>query len=180
VRFVRRYVVAAAVLPLLATGCSDDPQPKFEPSPSDSPSESNSDPAEPKAWEVKSEKGAVAFATHWIDVFNGAAASGDTEPLTELSSPACQTCMNFVALIDGIYADGGQYKSAGWAVIGTSSADGLPANQGSVAMRIRQPAERITRPGQPAERHESATVTYSARLGWEDGQWQMQRLLFLS
>ena len=95
-RFVRRCVVAAVVLPLMAAGCSDDPQPKFEPSPSDSPSQSTSDPAEPKAWEVKSEKGAVAFAKHWIDVFNAAMETGDTTALADLSSDACKSCTYFV------------------------------------------------------------------------------------
>ena len=63
---VRRWVATAVVVPLLATGCSDDPEPRFEPSPS--PTESTSAAAEPEAWEVKSEEGAVAFARHWMDV----------------------------------------------------------------------------------------------------------------
>ena len=87
---VRRWVATAVVVPLLAVGCSDDPEPRFEPSPSPSPTESTSEPSEPKAWEVKSEEGAVAFAKHWIDVFNEAAATGETEELTSLTGPTCQ------------------------------------------------------------------------------------------
>ncbi len=80
---VRRWVATAVVVPLLAAGCSDDPEPRFEPSPSPSPTESTSEPSEPKAWEVKSEKGAVAFAKHWIDVFNEARQGGrDTQGST--------------------------------------------------------------------------------------------------
>ena len=75
---VRRWVATVVVVPLLAAGCSDDPEPRFESSPSPSPTESTSAAAEPKAWEVKSEAGAVAFAKHWIDVFNEAHERRDT------------------------------------------------------------------------------------------------------
>ncbi len=84
VTVVRRWVATAVVVPLLAAGCSDDPEPRFEPSPSPSPTESTSEPAEPEAWEVKSEAGAVAFAKHWIDVFNEASQL----PATPTSSSA--------------------------------------------------------------------------------------------
>jgi hypothetical protein len=167
------------VLPVLAAGCSDDPEPRFEPSPSPTESTSSAAP-EPKAWEVKSEAGAVAFAKHWIDVFNEAASTGETDELAAMTGPACQTCRNFVDLIEDIYGDGGQYASEGWSVVHTSIAKDLPPAKASVAMRVRQPAERISRPGQPVERHEAATVTYSAALEWKDGEWQMGRLTFLS
>ena len=76
--FGRRWMAAAVCVPLLAVGgCSDDePEPKFAPSESPSPTESST-PA-PEAWEVKSEDGAVAFAEHWVDVFNEAHGSGET------------------------------------------------------------------------------------------------------
>jgi hypothetical protein len=180
VTVVRRWVATAVAVALLVAGCSDDPEPKFEPSPSPSQSESAAEPSEPMAWEVKSEKGAVAFAKHWIDVFNDAAATGETDELTAMTGPNCQTCKNFVGLIEDIYREDGQYNSDGWSVVHTSTANGLPAAKASVAMRVRQPAERITRPGRPVETHEPATVTYSAGLEWKDGEWKMDRLLFLS
>ena len=72
--FGRRWLAAAVCVPLLAVGCSDEePTPKFAPSESPSPSETTTPTAEPEAWEVKSEDGAVAFAEHWVDVFNDAA-----------------------------------------------------------------------------------------------------------
>ena len=74
--FGRRWMAAAVCVPLLAVGgCSDDdPEPKF--APSESPSPTDTSTPEPEAWEVKSEDGAVAFAEHWVDVFNQAQRPG--------------------------------------------------------------------------------------------------------
>ena len=69
--FGRRLLAAAACVPLLAAlgACSEDePEPKFAPSESPAPTETIT--PEPAAWEEKSEDGAVAFAEHWVDVFN--------------------------------------------------------------------------------------------------------------
>jgi hypothetical protein len=177
VRFVRRCVVATVVLPLMAAGCSDDPQPKFEPSPSDSPSQSTSDPAEPKAWEVKSEKGAVAFAEHWIDVFNAAKETGETAPLADLSSDSCKSCSNFVEFLNELYGSGGRFESNGWEVLQVANATALERSETHVSMRIKQSPEEVHRAKPPrVERFPGGRVTYTASLTWCEGRWLMSRL----
>jgi hypothetical protein len=181
VRSIRRYVVAAVLLPLLAAGCSDDPQPKFEPSASDSPSESTSDPAQPKAWEVKSEKGAVAFARHWVYVFNEAQRTGNTEPMEAISGPGCGSCNGFVEMLDDLYADGGHLESRGWRVLESVPAPGMPAREAEVTMTILRTPQRIHEgDGSKPESFSGGRATYAARLGWTGGQWQMADLVLMT
>ena len=177
--FGRRWVAAAVCVPLLAVGgCSDDdPEPKF--APSESPSPTATSAPEPAAWEVKSEDGAVAFANHWVDVFNQAATSGRTEQLEAISDSSCQTCANFVSSIRDIYDSGGSFRSTGWQIVSFSLADKQVAQQATLALKIRQPAEDTLRPGKPPEHTEPGTVSYQANLEWGAGKWSMTDLLFM-
>ena len=78
--FGRRLLAAAACVPLLAAlgACSEDePEPQVRTLAS-RPRPPRPPRPEPEAWEVKSEDGAVAFAEHWVDVFNEAQRIGDT------------------------------------------------------------------------------------------------------
>ena len=175
VTVVRRWVAAAVVVPLLVGGCSDDPEPRFEPSPS--PTESSSDPAEPEAWEVKSEEGAVAFAKHWIDVFNEAKSSGETAELAGISTESCRSCSNFVDFLNELYGNGGRFDSTGWQVTEVSDAVSLQGSEVGVSMRIRQSPERVHRANPPrVERFPGGMVTYAAGLEWRNGSWVMTRL----
>jgi hypothetical protein len=178
VRSIRRYVVAAVLLPLLATGCSDDPQPKFEPSPSDSPSEPTSDPAQPKAWEVKSDKGAVAFATHWMDVLSGAMnGSGDTSALRDISAPECELCEDFAQRLDRIRSSGGFYRSDGWRVLQAVPVNHMPSGQGAVALRMFQSAETLRESNDSKVIHNPASrATWSTRMEWRGGEWLLTDL----
>ena len=179
-RFVRRCVVAAVVLPLMAAGCSDDPQPKFEPSPSDSPSQSTSDPAEPKAWEVKSEKGAVAFTKHWIDVFNEAGKTGQTSQLKDLSAPTCKSCSNFADQIDDLYAKGGRLETRGWSVLAAVPVEGLPNSKPRVSLRIRQSPQKVyDGESNSVDSFPGGKATFSARLAWVPDGWSMSELVII-
>ena len=174
---VRRWVATVVVVPLLVAGCSDDPEPRFESSPSPSPTESTSAAAEPKAWEVKSEAGAVAFAKHWIDVFNEAKSNGETAELANMSAQSCRSCMNFVDFLDELYGSGGRFESKGWHVTQVSNPSSLQQSEADVSMRIRQSPERVhrTNPSR-VERFPGGVVTYTAGLKWRDGQWVMTQL----
>jgi hypothetical protein len=173
VRFVRRYVVAAAVLPLLATGCSDDPQPKFEPSPSDSPSESSSDPAEPEAWEVKSEKGAGAFIEHWLETVTSASNTGATDDLERLGTRACETCSAISSYIDEVYSEGGDIKVAPWRLldIGRLAGD-IPLGEPVISTRVRKPVEVVHRKSPDKEvRVPAETYNLTFSLTWTGQGW---------
>ena len=76
VTLVGRWAVLAAVVPLfLVAGCGgDEPKPKMAATTSAAPTPTPTPTATPSpaAWEVKTNAGAVAFAKHWIAVFNQA------------------------------------------------------------------------------------------------------------
>ena len=174
---VRRWVATLVVVPLLVAGCSDDPEPRFEESPSPSPSESTSAAAEPKAWEVKSEAGAVAFARHWMDVFNEAMPTGDTRQLNALSEPACKTCSAFAKRLESIYDNGGFYKSPGWRILQADASDKMPAGRAVLALRVLQGAERYKDTGDSkVVENRASRASYSANLIWTRGSWRVQEL----
>jgi hypothetical protein len=171
-------VAVAVVLPVLAVGCSDDPEPRFEPSPSPTDSTSSA-AAEPKAWEVKSEAGAVAFAKHWIDVFNEATRSGDSAEVRDASTEECGTCARFSDGIDDLYQGGGSIESQGWKVLQAVPAPGMPVVEPRIALRIRQSPQRITHTNGHVQSFPGGSETFSARLVWSDSQWLMNDLVLI-
>jgi Family of unknown function (DUF6318) len=180
VKFVRRCVVAAAVVPLLAAGCSEDPQPKFDQSPSPSPTGSSSDSAAPEAWEVKSEEGAVAFAKHWIDVFNEAGKSGDTSRLRQLSGRRCNSCSNFADMIEDLYSGGGHLETQGWSVLAAVPVNGLPDNEPRISLRIHQSPQKVYEgESGSVDSFPGGKATFSARLTWVPSSWSMSELVII-
>jgi len=181
--FGRHWIAAAAVVPLLLLGaCSqDDPQPTFSP-PSDSPSSTESTPAEPvvRPWEKKTEAGAVAFAKHWIDVFNKAQASGKTGEMRSISAKACGSCDGFASQLEELYGGGGSLVSDGWTVVDASAAKGPPEGRAIVAVRVDR-SPQVVRPGGGApQRYAGGKATYSARLTWASNAWVMDELELLT
>ena len=177
---VRRWAATLVVVPLLVAGCSDDPEPKFEPASSPSPTESNSAAAEPKAWEVRSEAGAVAFAKHWIDVFNEAGQSGHTSDLERLSAPQCKSCSNYVDMIDNLYAGGGRLETRGWTVVAAVPSDGVPVQRSRISMRVRQAPQKLHDGSSgKVESFPGGSATFSAQLVWLSRGWSMSELVIV-
>jgi hypothetical protein len=108
-------IVLATVLVL--SGCSSDPAPK-EPDPS-KPATTTTTPAvavptlPPQASE-DSPEGAAAFVKHYVDVFNYAAATGDVEELSRLSSPTCDGCQRYISKFQSIYSGGDRIAEKLW------------------------------------------------------------------
>lgn len=175
---LRACLGAGALALLLATsGCSDDPQPRVEPtvdSPAPSPSETTS--AEPAAWEVKSKAGAVAFAKHWVDVLNEAAATGELDALRSISSEKCESCGSFADLIESVYAAGRSFEGGTWQVVASVPTPDLDETVARVAMRIRQEPQRLVRGNSTLRRYPGGMVTYSAHLDWAGSSWEMTDL----
>jgi hypothetical protein len=63
-----------------------------------------------------SPEGAAAFVKHYVDVFNYAAATGDVEELSRLSSPDCDGCQSYIDLYRDTYKAGGYFKGGDWHV----------------------------------------------------------------
>lgn len=107
-----RLASLAAAAGLLLAGCSDDPVPR-EPDPaptSATPSPTLTPPVLPEEAKADTSSGAANFASHWLDVSDYAAWTGDTAALAAISSEDCAPCDRFVDLYDKTYADGGFYK----------------------------------------------------------------------
>ncbi|WP_341231172.1 DUF6318 family protein [Nocardioides salarius] len=172
------YAAGAAVLALAGCG-GDDPTPQVaDPTPTASVSASPSASAavEKEAWEKKTDDGAVAFVEHWLEVFNEAETTGETQVLEDLSAPGCETCANFVEITNDIYGAGGFIKSEGWKIqqVGrpteTATETVVAFNVDQTPQRVRQTAESETlaRPG--------GKLSLSAHLAWRGGKWVMNRL----
>lgn len=172
------FVVAAAVPLLLVGACSEDPEPKFAP-PSATPTPSVTESAEPEpaAWEEKSTEGAVAFARHWVEVFNEAQMTGNTSDLRAASAPSCGTCAGVADQVDELYKGGGRLQSEGWSVRQAVPTPDIPNGQARIAMRVYRAAQVVTFGDKRDDRKFAASqVTLSARLVWRDGAWCMTDL----
>jgi hypothetical protein len=112
--------MAAAALVLLLAACesgSDDPTPKEPTSASPtSPIPTATLPTMPAQASEDSSEGAAAFVKHYVDVFNYAAATGDVDELSRLSSPDCDGCQRYINLYRDTYAAGGYFKGGDWKI----------------------------------------------------------------
>lgn len=62
----------------------------------------------------ESPEGAAAFVAYYVKVLNYAAATGDVEELTRLSSPDCDGCQTYIALYRDTYEAGGYFRGGDW------------------------------------------------------------------
>ena len=99
---VRRTVAALLGAALLLAGCSDDPEPRFQPTDSPSPSESATS-AEPEAQTPEE------FIREWFSVGTDMQNTGETEAFLALSSN-CQPCDAFAEEVADVYATGGYIR----------------------------------------------------------------------
>lgn len=102
---------------LLLGACSSEPTPlEPEPSRSVTSTPTATPPPMPDQAEQDSPEGAAAFVKHYVDVFNYAAATGDVEELSRLSSPDCEGCQSYIDLYRKTYEDGGYFKGGEWKI----------------------------------------------------------------
>lgn len=170
---VRAWLGAGALVLLLVTsGCSDDPQPKVEPTvdpPTSSATETAAD--EPEAWEVKSKAGAVAFAKHWIDVLNDAMSTSEVEDMRDVSARSCATCLDFADRLELIESKGGSFSSEGWRVLGTAQPQFL-GERAVVALRLREGAEVVKEAADSRPvRNPPAKATWAVEMAWQGSRW---------
>ena len=103
--------LAALVVVLGSTACSDDdPEPKFAP-PSASPT-----PSEPSTSVVSSSSDPVSVARAWIEAQNEALQSGDTSGARGLATENCRSCDGLIRPIEEVFEAGGRFVTKGWTV----------------------------------------------------------------
>lgn len=103
---VRRAAAAALAAGLLLTGCSDDPEPRFEPTGSPSPTESSSSAA-PQAQTPEE------FIREWVTAYNEFESTGDASTVRRLSGD-CAACSDIIDVVSDAYSRGGYLRSDGW------------------------------------------------------------------
>lgn len=178
VRRLRAAPATALACVLLLAGCGgDDPAPIVaDPTPSASATPTPTASAAPQPWEERSKAGAVAFVEHWVEVFNDAGASGQTEELRLVSARDCVTCNGAIRLIDDWSAEGSTLTSAGWEVVAAQ----IPTIQRrppfDVAVRIRRSPQVLRAPDGSVQRFPGSTETYNARVSWSAGRWSLVNL----
>jgi hypothetical protein len=96
---VRRTAAALLTAGLLLAGCSDDPEPRFEPTETPSPTETSS-AAEPEAQSPEE------FIRDWFEAGTDMQNSGETGTFLSLSD-GCDACERFAADVEGVYKAGG-------------------------------------------------------------------------
>jgi hypothetical protein len=114
------FALGVVVLPLVLGGCSgDDPEPKFAPPESTSPTASGSpsstptgpvEPTMPAAARRHTVAGAQAFVKFYWEMVNYAQATGALEPLVKLSAGNCGACSGGVGFLRKIFTAGGSVR----------------------------------------------------------------------
>lgn len=126
---VRRFACVASVLVVLGVvaGCSENPAPEpLEPdtsaastsaSPSATPSGAPTLPPEARG---TSDKAAIAFVEHVIDVLNYSAKTLDPSGLRSVVMPSCDACESIRATVQSIRSNGGSIKGGAWTPVETN------------------------------------------------------------
>jgi hypothetical protein len=116
----RLAITFGLVVPALVLGgCSGDPEPKFAPPESSSPSAVSTSPSPRQA-----PANPVATVRAWVEAQNDALRTGDTEELEALSADPCQACDDFIKPIQRVYRKGGYFHTKGWKVVAAKTRPG--------------------------------------------------------
>lgn len=121
-----RAALAAMVLLLLASGCSDgDPSPR-DPSSTwsptgkmETPTSAAPDPVEPElpaAAKEATEAGARAFIEYYWELINYAQVTGDVKALKAVSGPNCDGCKAGIRGVRDLYTEGGHVEGGDYTV----------------------------------------------------------------
>jgi len=97
-----------ALSALLLAGCSEDPQLKTTPDPTETPSTSAA-ASEPSSSAPKRET-AEQFIPRWMRLFDSAADTGHTRNFERLNAPGCRSCKSFLKVVKTVYRAGGDIK----------------------------------------------------------------------
>jgi hypothetical protein len=158
---VRRTAAALLTAGLLLTGCSDDPEPRFEPTETPSPTESSAT-AEPQAQSPEE------FIREWVELDRALQQSGDVDPYLAASS-SCGSCRDFANRVQAVYDAGGSIKTQGWAI---QSID--EKSRGVFSMRVTASPTVVTpEQGGTPQRYPRVTGTYELHLRQDGDSWQV-------
>jgi hypothetical protein len=165
---VRRTLAAALAAGVLLAGCSDDPEPTFEPPASPSPSESESSSAEPEAQSPEE------FVREWFELNFQMQNSGDTQAF-RAASKDCATCNDIAERVDDIYKAGGTIRLASQEVLRIElGARSRTVKQYEVAVLTSSTVYREAA-GSKSKRLEGGRSSYTVTVAVDGSeQWRME------
>jgi hypothetical protein len=108
-------------------------------------SNKSGDSSAPNGAEADTRTGAMAFASHWVDVLNQATTSGDTKALKRLATKGCTVCADFAHSLDKIYSRSGHVKSDGWDVLSEVWIAGQPKDNPGVQLNLKVAPQTVYR-----------------------------------
>ena len=184
----RRLVLvgcAMLLVPVSLSACSEEsPEPAPLDRASSSPSSTPTPTAEPSGAPTlppeargTSDKAAVAFVEHVIEVLNYTARTLDTRPLAKLSSPDCAACKSVIAGTRDIRTAGGRISGGMWAVVETQLLSGASASFRQVQVVVdfqRQSVRR--RAGGRLIHHAAGRTVYVFDVNNNTGDWRISAM----
>jgi hypothetical protein len=168
---VRRTAAALLTAGLLLTGCSDDPEPRFEPTETPSPTESSAT-AEPQAQSPEE------FIREWFALNTEMQNTGETEAFLSLSRN-CQACEDLAERVDSIYSAGGFIRLKRQEVMSIKAGSrSTMIKQFDVTVRVTPTQYRESERG-PVEEFSGGTARTRITVVRNQGQWFMESLVQL-
>jgi len=182
----RAVIAALSVIPvLLVAGCSDDePKPKFDPTPSVSPTSPSTSPAGgsarpslPADAQGTDTAAAEAFVEFYWQTVNYAQATGDVDALRRLGDDSCKACQGGVEYLEEVFAADGQI-SGGDGVVKIRESTLLPdgdVSEAVVKFTLTSTPQHVEYPGTEKDKDfPGGRTTMNALLAQTAAGWVMQ------
>jgi glucose/arabinose dehydrogenase len=177
-----RLAALLAAATLLAAGCSDDdPQPRLEPTPNASPTESPStSPTEPsKTPSTPKALNPVQTVRAWVVARNAALANGSTTAVYELSSTQCKSCRDLTEPFAKVYTNGGSIDSRGWLIDSIERRPDFSSNRQVIAAMTFAAGQIIQASGKPPSDFPEEKHILQFDLVQQDSVWLVAEVVFL-
>jgi len=157
---VRRTAAAVLAAGLLLAGCSDDPEPIFEPTETPSPTES-SPTAEPEAQSPED------FIREWLVLQRDMQNTGDVDAYLA-ASRGCSSCESAASIVTDYYAAGGYVRTKGRSLIALT-----PIDEGKTYdLKVRSaPTKYKESADAPVQGFPGGVSTYRVTLRQTDSGW---------
>ncbi|WP_227993242.1 DUF6318 family protein, partial [Pseudactinotalea sp. HY160] len=125
----------------------------------------------------RAEKGAIAAAEYFFDLYNYVQSTGETDVLEEMSASQCDACLSLGGGIRGVYDDGGRMRGGGMAMVDPEAKPTVDGLGWELTFDL-DIAELMVIDGDGDVDSFDASRRRDARLGVAvlDGQWQVLEL----
>ena len=180
---VRLLAAVTSAALLAVAGCTSDASPEPAPLPTESASPgetsrpSPSAPTLPPEAQGTSPAAAKAFARHYFEAVNYAAATGDTRELRALGTRECTSCDAIAGNIEKVYGAGGAIRSGGWQVNVLTLVPLQPKRRPIVDVGVTQSPESVVQSrGAKPKRFPGGKQPMTMHLVRRGPSWHVSRL----